>query len=143
MLLSVSSSIISFLPSPNLFGVCFDGKHPTRYIISTVINYFADVSDHLSTYKFNVCDNGSCILKKDINSRCVHTIGNKKSFYYMSMRECMEHLLNSDLKNMFLYPYYKYRSPKVFTSICHHFVIILSSIITYRFLFIMMIGKLC
>ena len=109
----VASSIISFLPSPNMFEVCFDGKSPTRYKIASVINYFADLSDHLSTYKFDVCDNGSCILKKDIDSRCVHTVTKRSSFYYMSMRERLVFLLNSDLKNMFLYPFYKYRSPKV------------------------------
>lgn len=115
----VASSIISFLPSPNMFDVCFDGKKPSRFKMLGAINYFADVSDHMSTYKFPVCDNGSCILKKDVKPRrCPHTVTKNSSFYYLSIRERIEFLLKSDLKNMFLYPKYKYRSPKVFRNMC-------------------------
>ena len=76
----IASSIISFIPSPNLFEVCFEDKTPTRYKISSVINYFADLSNHLSTYKFNVCDTGSCIVKKDQTSRCIHPLLKKVIF---------------------------------------------------------------
>ncbi len=126
----IASSIISFMPSPNMFDVCFDGKQPTTYKMLSVINYFADLSAHLSSYKFNVCDNnGSCILTKEKKPRsCCHTVTRKSCFYYMSIRERMVCLLNSDLKNMFLYPKYKYRSPKVFISlISFHFFSIISS----------------
>jgi hypothetical protein len=131
----IASSIISFIPSPNLFEVCFEGKTPTRYKISSVINYFADLSNHLSTYKFNVCDTGSCIVKKEEASRCIHHLLKKSCFYYMSMRNRIEFLLRSDLKNMFLYPFYKYRSPKV--SILFITVIILNYLSMLQFVIIL------
>jgi len=109
---SIVGSIISFLPRDNLFITLLE-KNSSTYKVMNIIYYFAELGDTLKTYKFFICDSGSCILKNDISSRCNHGIKKNNMFYYMPIKQRIEYLLKSDLKNLFLYPLFKNRSEKV------------------------------
>ena len=122
---SIVGSIISFLPRDNLFISVLE-QHSSTYKVMNIIYYFAELSDNLQTYKFLICDSGSCILKKNSASVCDHGVSKNKFFHYMPIRQRVEHLLKSDLKNLFLYPIHKNRSEKVIIMLrfCYDFVTI-------------------
>ena len=113
----IVGAVLSFIPFENRFTQSL-GVDSTVYDHLKVINYFADFDSSLQTFKFNICDNQSCIIKKDGSFSCDHEKKRKKYFYYMPIRQRMEFLLKSDLRNFFLYPIHKYRSPKVIKIIC-------------------------
>jgi len=48
----------------------------------------------------------------DHNKVCNHTQSPIRSFYYMPIRDRIEKLLSGDLKNMFLYEKYRYKSSR-------------------------------
>jgi hypothetical protein len=110
---TIVGSLISFLPRDNLFITLLE-KNSSTFKLMNIIYYFAELGDNLKTYKFFICDSGSCILKNDMSLRCEHGIKKNNVFYYMPIRQRMEYLLKSDLKNLFLYPIFKNRSEKVF-----------------------------
>ena len=122
---SIVGSIISFLPRDNLFISVLE-QHSSTYKVLNIIYYFAELSDNLQTYKFLLCNSGSCILKKNSASVCDHGVSKNNFFHYMPNRQRVEHLLNSDLKNLFLYPIHKNRSEKVIIMLrfCYDFVTI-------------------
>jgi hypothetical protein len=108
----IVGAVLSFIPLENRFTQSL-GVDSSVYEHLKVINYFADFDSSLQTFKFNICDNQSCIIKKDGSFCCDHEKKRKKYFYYMPIRQRVEYLLKSDLRNFFLYPLHKYRSPKV------------------------------
>lgn len=109
---SIIGAILSFMPSENRFTQSL-GSDSTVYDHLKVINYFAEFESTLQTFKFDICDEASCVIKRDGSHSCIHEKKLKKYFYYMPVRQRVEYLLRSDLRNFLLYPQHKYRSPKV------------------------------
>jgi hypothetical protein len=109
----IVGSIIAFLPNSNIFKLSL-GQNCSSFKMLNTIYYFADINQNLKTYKFNICDNGTCVNKQIGVDSCGHGLTKLKKFHYMPIRQRMEYLLNSDIRNLFMYPLYKYRSPKVY-----------------------------
>ena len=109
---SIIGAILCFMPSENRFTQSL-GVDSTVYHHLKVINYFAEFESTLQTFKFDICDEASCVIKRDGSHSCIHEKKLKKYFYYMPVRQRVEYLLRSDLRNFLLYPKHKYRSLKV------------------------------
>ena len=109
---SIISSIIAFIPSKNVFSSSLN-INPSIYDYIKIINYYTDYKNLFQTFKFNICDDGCSVVRMNGDIFCKHQSNKKRYFYYMPVRDRIEFLLNSDLRNLFLYPNYKYKSPKV------------------------------
>ena len=109
---SIVGAILSYIPSQNCIAASL-GSNSSVFHHLKVINYFANFQSSLQTFKFLICDSQSCVLKKDRSECCSHEIKEKNFFYYLPVRQRIEFLLRSDLRNFLLYPTHKYRSPKV------------------------------
>ena len=83
---SIVGAILSFIPGENRFTQSL-GVDSTVYEHLKVINYFADFDSSLQTFKLNICDNQSCIIKKNGSFSCDHEKKRKKYIYYMPIRQ--------------------------------------------------------
>ena len=100
----IVGSILAFLPERNGLRRYID-EDPSMYDINTAINKLSNVRDCCRVFKFKLCDEGKCIIPKDIEDgtfeNCMHTKVKNVSFHYLPIRDRIWRLLHSDVKNLF------------------------------------------
>jgi len=131
----VVGTIISFLPQNNKIALCLE-QSPSVYKVSQVVRIMAGFTSRLRTFQFNSCKKGCEILKigQDFCSKCgecrwkhctpecfsasgdcacVHLKTPVSKLYYMPIRDRIEALLKSDLKNFLLYDEFRKKNSQV------------------------------
>ena len=127
---SIIGAIIRFLPPDNVLATALK-QNPSMYRTLKMVHSGADIRDDLKSYLLDTCpsgcrpfwgasahehicseeDCGGCRWKY-CNADCVNDIGDKicdhkrkpaRQFYYLSVRDRIVSLLNSDLRRLFQY----------------------------------------
>ena len=111
----IVGSIMVFLPERNGFSK-YININPSMYDINKTIERLSNTKTCCRVFKFNVCDEGSCIISKTEDGQSNIPFINKKikisSFLYLPIRDRILRLLNSDLRNL-LHSLYSTRDPNL------------------------------
>ena len=127
----VLGTVVTFLPPNSLIRqelkTC-----DTSYLMMKFLMDNAQLSNDLKTYKLSICKKGCSVFKKKsykckicrgvkfkfCSKRCVrnqkmlcnHLRVPSEYCFYLSVRDRIKKLLNSDLRNLFFYDKYRYKS---------------------------------
>lgn len=135
LLASLFGVLPTFLPLDNALLPLLR-RSPSMYHCLKLCRNLGNIPQHMRVYVVNMCSNGCSPFWKDTahsnfcskcqgcrwkfcrdtcyspdgNKLCSHRTAPVRSFYYLPIRDRIEKLLHSDMKNMFQYEKYRYRS---------------------------------
>jgi len=99
----IVGSILAFLPERNGFNK-YININPSMYDINKTIEKLSNTKSCCRVFKFNVCDEGTCVIRtlpgEQSNISCNHKKTKKHSFLYLPIRDRILRLLQSDVRNL-------------------------------------------